>query len=334
MGNLKRSISVVIPLFNGEQWIFETLEKLITSLSMSSWEVCEIVVVDDGSTDKSAREILRFNEVHKSEVKIVTQRNSGRLIARINGLQACSGEFVLFLDTRVHLDVKSMHHAYSITESENALTCHINYSKQAPLVGFFWSAAEKIFWSEYWNDPKDSRITSDNFDNFPKGTTSLILRRDLAIEAFANFKPSVSNLQNASDDTQPLCLIAEKYGIFISPKYSATYIPRMYLIGSLKHAFHRGVVFYDGHVTRRSELWKKFSRLSAVSILSIVLILNFIPVRYCILILLIIDILLPIVVYKSIRWKPWISLNLYAIPYTVAWSIGLVKTILKIAGKK
>jgi len=334
MENSKRSISVVIPLFNGEQWIFETLNKLLVSLSMSSWEVCEIVVVDDGSTDKSSLEILRFNEVHKSEVKIVTQRNSGRLIARINGLQACSGEFVLFLDTRVHLDSESMHHAYSITENENALTCHISYSKQSPLIGFFWSAAEKIFWSEYWNDPKDSRITSDNFDNFPKGTTSLILQRDLAIEAFANFKSSASNLQNASDDTQPLCLIAEKYGIFLSPKYSATYIPRMNLIGSLRHAFHRGVVFYDGHVVRRSELWKKLSRLTTICVVSSALVLIFIPIRYCILALLILDLLLPIAVYKSIRWKPWISLNLYAIPYVVAWSMGLIKTVLKTGGKK
>ena len=333
MGNLKRSISVVIPLFNGEQWIFETLSKLFTSLSRSSWAVSEIVVVDDGSTDKSSLEILRFNEEHKSKVKIVTQNNRGRLIARIRGLEACSGELILFLDTRVHLDSESLNHAYSITESENALTCHVNYSEQAPLVGFFWSAAEKIFWSEYWNDPKDSRITLDNFDNFPKGTTSLILRRDLAVEAFTNFKPSVSNLQNASDDTQPLCLIAEKYGIFISPKYSATYNPRNNLNGSLKHAFHRGVVFYDGHITRSSDLWKKLLSVTAFSLVFGVLVLNFIPVGYFIVALLIIDTLLPIAVYKSIRWKPWISLNIYLIPFMIAWSLGLVKTAFKVDGK-
>jgi len=332
MQKRNRTISVVIPIFNGGPWIYETLTKLGDALAKSPWALEEIIIVDDGSTDETVSEIHRYSRESEARVMVISQENLGRFIARKNGLKFCEGEFILFLDSRVHIHSESLKHAYSITESIVALTCHIEYSQVAPIVGFFWSAAEKFFWREYWKKPQDSLITKDNFDNFPKGTTSLILRRDLAVDAFTNFKPTVSNLRNASDDTQPLYMIAEKSGIFISPKYSATYIPRENIISALKHAHHRGSVFYDGHLSRRSGVWKKLLGLIVLFTLICLLLPIFIPIKYFLAVLFAIDFLVPIMFNKSMRWKPWISLNMYILPFAFVWSLGLLKTIIKSEG--
>jgi glycosyltransferase involved in cell wall biosynthesis len=322
-----KSISVVIPVFNGGPWIFETLTKLDEALQNSRWCMNEIIVVDDGSTDETVQEVIRFNLENKSHISIISQDNLGRFMARSVGLQDCSGEFVLFLDARVRLESDSLSNAYQITDKHAALTCHITYSQQARILGFFWSAAEKIFWARYWNNPMDNLVTTKNFDDFPKGTTSLILERNLAMQAFTSFESKVSDLRNASDDTQPLYLIAEKCGIFISPEYSATYVPRENLIQSLKHAHHRGVVFYDGHLARHSKLWRKFLVLALSGASVLLLLISLFPIKFLIGFLIIIDCLIPVLIFKSIRWKPWISLNLYSIPFASAWLIGLIKTI-------
>lgn len=329
-----RTLSVVIPMYNGGDWIFETLTKLVHAQSKSPWILEQLVVVDDGSTDHSQQEVERFNLEGSCRATLISQENLGRLAARKNGLELCTGEFVLFLDTRVHIHSESLIEAYLITEKMDALTCHINFSPSSTLLGFFWSAAEKIFWSKYWNNPQDSMITVKNFDDFPKGTTCLMLRKDLATEVFTRFIPTVSNLQNASDDTQPLYILAEKTGIFISPRYSATYFPRVNLVSSLRHAYHRGVVFYDGHVSRRSGLWVKLLILSGVFCPVAIFSLNYFALKYCILALLVIDLLIPIAFFRSIRWKPWLSINMYAPLFTISWTMGLLLTSIQQKGRR
>ncbi len=82
-------VSIVIPCFNGEQFLGEA----IASCLAQEHDDVEIIVVDDGSTDRSAA-------VAESVVgvRVVKQANKGPGAARNAGLQASGGEFVVFLD--------------------------------------------------------------------------------------------------------------------------------------------------------------------------------------------------------------------------------------------
>src|SRR5262245_57539497 len=83
-------VSVVIPVFNGEQYIADTLRSVI-SLGVKR---LEIIVVDDGSTDGSGKVAAQFGEL----VRVVRQANAGPAAARNHGLRLAQAEIVGLLD--------------------------------------------------------------------------------------------------------------------------------------------------------------------------------------------------------------------------------------------
>ena len=84
-------VSVVIPCFNAERWIGDTIE----SIYRQTWRAIELVVVNDGSTDGSLAEIER----QKSPMlTTIDQRNLGQSAAFNVALKRCNGFFVQFLD--------------------------------------------------------------------------------------------------------------------------------------------------------------------------------------------------------------------------------------------
>lgn len=95
MDNQSPSISVVIPVYNGEAVIAETLN----SVRSQSYTDFEVVVVNDASTDRT-RSICE-----NSDVKLVNlDKNAGPANARNVGVKESRGEIILFIDTGVVLD--------------------------------------------------------------------------------------------------------------------------------------------------------------------------------------------------------------------------------------
>ena len=80
------SISAVIAAYQAEEWIAQTLESILGQTRPPE----EIVVVDDGSTDGTARELERF----AGRIRIITQANGGTAAAFNVAFGAASGDFV------------------------------------------------------------------------------------------------------------------------------------------------------------------------------------------------------------------------------------------------
>ena len=83
--------SVIIPLYNKEKYIKQT----ILSVLNQTFSDFEIIVVDDGSTDKSS-EIVKF--INSRKIKLIYQENSGPSRARNRGIEEARGEYLAFLD--------------------------------------------------------------------------------------------------------------------------------------------------------------------------------------------------------------------------------------------
>ena len=94
------NVSIIIPAFNEERTILEVLEKI--RLQKIKDTTVEVVVVDDGSTDKTA-EIVEANS-HLYSVFIRQQPNQGKGAAVKAGLKAATGEYVLFQDADLEYD--------------------------------------------------------------------------------------------------------------------------------------------------------------------------------------------------------------------------------------
>lgn len=87
-------VSIVIPVFNKEEWISQTLMSVYTQ-TYSNWEC---LIIDDGSTDESLLAISEFTSKHPGNWKIIRQVNSGQSPARNLGIDNSSGMFIAFLD--------------------------------------------------------------------------------------------------------------------------------------------------------------------------------------------------------------------------------------------
>jgi glycosyltransferase involved in cell wall biosynthesis len=83
-------ISCIVPVFNGERYLRETLESIFNQ----THRPLEVIVADDGSTDSTPSVVAGYEK----QVTYLRQANAGPAAARNLGLSATQGEFVAFLD--------------------------------------------------------------------------------------------------------------------------------------------------------------------------------------------------------------------------------------------
>ena len=84
-------ISVIIPLYNKEK----TIKKTIESVLNQTFTEYEIIVVNDGSTDRSLEIVKRIND---SRIRIIDKDNEGVSTTRNRGFNEANGDWLLFLD--------------------------------------------------------------------------------------------------------------------------------------------------------------------------------------------------------------------------------------------
>jgi len=85
--------SIIIPAYNADKYISETINSVL-SQSYADWE---LIIVDDGSTDKTAEIVKQFCK-KDNRIKYYYQKNSGVSVARNFGLNKAKGEYISFLD--------------------------------------------------------------------------------------------------------------------------------------------------------------------------------------------------------------------------------------------
>lgn len=86
-------VSVIIPVFNNEAYV----EKCLRSVMRQTYTDLEIIVVNDGSTDKSLEILQRLSE-EDGRIILINQENNGVSAARNRGLDAVTGEYLTFVD--------------------------------------------------------------------------------------------------------------------------------------------------------------------------------------------------------------------------------------------
>lgn len=84
-------ISIIIPLYNKEQSIASTLQTVLKQ----TYQDFEIVIVNDGSTDRSVEEVKKITD---PRIRLIHQTNAGVSAARNRGIEEAKGEYIAFLD--------------------------------------------------------------------------------------------------------------------------------------------------------------------------------------------------------------------------------------------
>lgn len=84
-------VSVIIPTYNRAQ----TIERAVDSALEQTWKVIEIIVVDDGSADRTLDVLAKYGD----KIRVIPQKNQGPSAARNTGIRAARGEVIAFLDS-------------------------------------------------------------------------------------------------------------------------------------------------------------------------------------------------------------------------------------------
>lgn len=108
-------ISVVVPVYNVEKY----LNKCIDSLVSQTYENLEIILIDDGSKDKSAKICDKWKD-NDSRIKVIHKENGGLSEARNVGIDYAQGEYIAFIDSDDWVDKNFIKYLHEKLEKYNA----------------------------------------------------------------------------------------------------------------------------------------------------------------------------------------------------------------------
>ena len=117
-----KKISVIVPVYNMEKYLVRCLESIVNQ----TYPDLEIICVNDGSTDSSAK-ILETYASKDKRIKLITKENGGLSSARNAGINAATGEFITFVDSDDWIQPPYRIHSHSaiLYKFRNAFTIHL-----------------------------------------------------------------------------------------------------------------------------------------------------------------------------------------------------------------
>jgi glycosyltransferase involved in cell wall biosynthesis len=107
--------SVIIPIYNVESYLNECLESVVSQ----TYKNIEVILIDDGSTDNSAKICYSYSQ-KDVRITMIQQSNKGLSIARNTGIRASKGQYLVFIDSDDFLtDINALMNLYTVIIETN-----------------------------------------------------------------------------------------------------------------------------------------------------------------------------------------------------------------------
>lgn len=148
-------ISVIVPVYNSEKY----LDNCINSICSSSFQNLEIILINDGSTDKSGQICKSYAE-KDSRIIFINQVNQGVSKTRNNGIKKATGKYITFVDSDDYIDRDYFYKLYENQKfyMSDLVICSINqinnnseikyYAKSGKVDFNHIDEKSKILWKE------------------------------------------------------------------------------------------------------------------------------------------------------------------------------------------
>ena len=248
------TLTIIIPVYNEASHVAATIDAVAAAVAQTDFEA-DLVVVDDGSTDGSGAAAAAAADGRIS-CTVVTQPNRGRFHAVREGLRRATGNYVFVLGARVNVRVNALKFVRERQQQGELIWVgHVHIHTERNPYGRFQNILTEVAWRDYFDHPRTVAFGIEEFDRFPKGSGCLVAPRELVVAAFDPVPGRYTDARYANDDTPMLRQLAATHGIHVSPEFASDYTPRATLRTFLKHSFHRGMVFLDGHGRRESRFF-------------------------------------------------------------------------------
>lgn len=112
---MSKKISIIVPIYNVEQY----LDKCVESLVNQTYKNLEIILVDDGTKDKSG-EMADLWSIKDERIKVIHKENGGLSDARNAGMKIATGDYIAFVDSDDWINYKMYEILISNLEKYNA----------------------------------------------------------------------------------------------------------------------------------------------------------------------------------------------------------------------
>ena len=119
-----KRVSIIIPVYNAEL----TIEKCIKSILQQDYKNLEIIVIDDGSKDKTQNIIEKYLRLD-DRIRYIKQSNSGVSAARNRGIKESIGEYIIFVDSDDWLERNMISEMMAAINRERVDVVRCNFSE-------------------------------------------------------------------------------------------------------------------------------------------------------------------------------------------------------------
>jgi glycosyltransferase involved in cell wall biosynthesis len=191
-------ISVVIPVYNAEKTIFQTLESVRNQTYKGK---IEIIVVNDGSTDGSSDIINNYIAVHNNlDIKVINKSNGGVSTARNTGISIANGKYIALLDS-------------DDTWDPNKLERQMQVLSEHPEIDFLGTNRNGEFYK---------KVLWKKFELLTKISPKFLLVKNIFVIPTIIFKTEViravgnfNEQQKHTEDTNFFLKVANKYNCYL-----------------------------------------------------------------------------------------------------------------------
>ena len=121
-------VSVIVPVYNVEKYISKCLDTLVNQ----TLDDIEIIIVNDGSKDKSKEIIKKYEIKNSQKIKYYEKENGGLSDARNYGMKYANGEYIAFLDSDDYVELDMYEKMYEIAKKENSDMVECNFNWEYP----------------------------------------------------------------------------------------------------------------------------------------------------------------------------------------------------------
>ena len=171
----KFKFSIVVPIYNVEKYLVETMESVI-SQTIGFEENIQLILVNDGSTDNSEEICLKYKEKYPENIVYVKQENGGVSSARNKGIEYIEGKYVNFLDGDDKWSLNALEIIYEFFEKNSDAIDFVVARKQ------FFEAKEGFHFLDYKFEKTKIVDVFEDYKFVQMDVTSVFLKSSVAKE--------------------------------------------------------------------------------------------------------------------------------------------------------
>ena len=186
---MKNILTVIIPVYNTEQYV----KKCVESITAQSYANLEIILVNDGSTDSSGEICDEFTQ-RDGRIKVIHKNNGGVVSARKAGLEAASGDYIGFVDSDDWVDPQMYENLYKTMMEFDADMVSSGYIREGNYISYDCDSIQPGIYAENMQNLY-SRMIMD-FETCGKGISgslcNKLIKADIIKAAILDFPENIS----------------------------------------------------------------------------------------------------------------------------------------------